>query len=96
MLLAVRDVLLSDAAHQRVARVAVGEEGADGEKHFGDGEGRGPVVLEDVQTDGALTVDVAVIDACTEQYLRWFERIFWREMYVQEENAALVDGPRWS
>ena len=49
--------------------VAVGEQGADGEQHLGDGERRTPVVLQDVQTDHPLTVDVAVIDPCAKSYL---------------------------
>lgn len=45
--------------------VTVCEQGADGQQHLGDGEGGAPVVLQDVQTDHALTVDVAVIDPRT-------------------------------
>ena len=45
-----------------LTRVAVRQQGADGEQHLGDGERRAPVVLQDVQADHALTVDVAVID----------------------------------
>lgn len=54
--------------------VAVGEQRADGQQHFGDGECRTPVVLQDVQTDHALTVNVAVIDPCAKRYLGEMER----------------------
>lgn len=49
--------------------VAVSEQGADGQQDLGDGEGGTPVVLQDVQTDHALTVDVAVVDPRTERHL---------------------------
>ena len=49
--------------------VTVSEQGADGQQHLGDGEGRAPVVLQDVQTDHPLAVDVAVVDPRTKRYL---------------------------
>ena len=52
-----------------LTRVAVSEQGADGQQHLGDGEGRTPVVLQDVQTDHPLAVDVAVVDPRTERHL---------------------------
>lgn len=55
--------------------VTVCEQGADGQQHLGDGEGGAPVVLQDVQTDHALTVDVAVIDPCTKCYLHTQEQL---------------------
>ena len=54
---------------QNLTRVAVCEQGADGQQHLGDGEGWTPVILQDVQTDYSLAVDIAVIDPCTECYL---------------------------
>ena len=65
----VRDVLLRDAADQRIARIAVGQQRADRQKDLGDGQRRRPVVLEDVEADGALAVDVAVVDARPERHL---------------------------
>lgn len=49
--------------------VAVCQEGADGQEHFRDGEGRAPIVLQDVQADDALAVDVTVIDSGAEGHL---------------------------
>lgn len=68
-------VLCGDAADQRVSRVAVCQEGADGQEHFRDGEGRAPIVLQDVQADHALAVDVTVIDSGAEGHLGGFKRI---------------------
>lgn len=52
-----------------LTRVAVSEQGADGQQDLGDGEGRTPVVLQDVETDHPLTVDVTVVDPRTERHL---------------------------
>ena len=52
-----------------LTRVAVSEQGADGQEDLGDSEGGTPVVLQDVQTDHPLTVDVAVVDPCTKRHL---------------------------
>lgn len=68
-------VLCGDAADQRVSGVAVCQEGADGQEHFRDGEGRAPIVLQDVQADHALAVDVTVIDSGAEGHLGGFKRI---------------------
>lgn len=71
----VAHVLSGDAADQRVSGVAVCQEGADGQEDFRDGEGRTPVVLQDVQADHALAVNVTVIDSGAEGHLGGFKRI---------------------
>lgn len=53
-----------------LTRIAVCQEGTDGQQDLGDGKGRAPIVLQDVQADDALTVDVAVIDPGAERDLR--------------------------
>lgn len=52
-----------------LTRVAVCEERADGQQHLGDGKRWAPVVLQNVQADHSLTVNVAVVDPCTERDL---------------------------
>jgi len=94
VLLAILGVLGGDRAHQRIAGVAIGQQGADREENLGDGESRGPLVLEDVETDDALGVDVAVVDASSELDFGWFEGVLRGEVDVQEEDAPLVDGAR--
>ena len=74
-LLPIVDVLGGDAADQGIAGVAVGQEGADGEEDLGDGESWAPLVLQDVETDDALGVDVAVVDASPELDLWRLERV---------------------
>ncbi|KAJ1101946.1 hypothetical protein NDU88_007008 [Pleurodeles waltl] len=49
--------------------VAVCEQRADGEQDLGDGQGRAPVVLQDVQADHPLAVDVTVVDPRPERDL---------------------------
>lgn len=70
MRLLVRQQLLRDGADERVLRVGVGEQGANRQQDFGDGERGGPLVFQDVQADGAGRVDVAVVDARFERDLR--------------------------
>jgi len=45
---------------------------------------------------GILAVDVAVIDARAERDFGRLEGVLRREVYVEEEDAALVDGSGWS
>lgn len=52
--------------HAALTRVRVCEQGADGEKDFGDGQRRAPVVLQDIQADVAGCGDVAVVNAGAE------------------------------
>ena len=42
---------LGDLGRQRVVRVGIGEEGADGEEDLRDGEGGRPLILKDVEAD---------------------------------------------
>ena len=77
VLLAVLSVLGGDRADQGVGGVAVAEQGADGEQDLRDGEGRRPLVLEDVQADHPLRVDVAVVDPGPELHLWRLERVLW-------------------
>ena len=95
-LLPIVDVLGGDAADQGVAGVAVGEEGADGEENLGDGESWAPLVLQNVQTDDALGVDIAVVDPGAELHFRGLEGIISGEMNIQEEDSSFIDRSRRS
>jgi len=75
VLLAVLDKLSRDCAHQWIRWIAVREEGTNGEENFGDGEGRTPVVFQDVETYHTGAVDVAVINSSSEGDFRWLEGI---------------------
>ena len=58
-----------DLRHQRVVRVWVRQQRADGEQHLGDGQRRAPLILEDVQADVAVAVDVRVEHLRLEHHL---------------------------
>ena len=49
--------------------IRVGEQRANGEEHLGDGQCRAPIVLKDVQANGAVAVDVAVINSGAANHL---------------------------
>jgi len=73
---------LGDLWHQRIIWVGIGQQGADREEHLGDGEGWGPLLLEDIQTDGPVRVDVWMIDPGCEVDLGWLEWVVSWEMNV--------------
>lgn len=70
-------VLCGDATHQRVSGIAVCKKRADGQENFRNGEGRTPVVFQDVQTYHALAVNITVINSGSEGNLGGFKRIVW-------------------
>lgn len=57
---------------------------------FGNGQGRAPLVSQDVQADAAVRVDVGVVDACGEVDLGRLEGIVGREVNGEEEDTARV------
>lgn len=93
VLVLVAHVLQRDGADQGVLGVAVGQEGTDGQENFGNCQCGRPVVLKDIQTDDALTVDVAVVNARLEDNLRWLEGVFRGEGNVQGKDATFVGRP---
>ena len=56
--------------------------------HLWDGEGWRPLGSQDVQADGAVAVDVGVVDAGGERELGRLEGVVCGEVDVQEENTA--------
>jgi hypothetical protein len=60
---------VGDLRDERVVRVGVGEQGADGEQHLGDRQRGAPLLLEDVQADAAVAVDVGVEHLRLERHL---------------------------
>ena len=80
---------MCDFRDQRVVGVGVSEQGADGEQDLADGEGRTPLVLQDVQADGAVRVDVRVVNARDEVDLGRLEGVVRRELNVKGKDATL-------
>lgn len=60
-----------DLRDERVVRVGVGEQRADGEQHLGHRQRRAPLILEDVQADVAVAVDVRVEHLRLERHLQF-------------------------
>jgi len=73
---------LGNVRDQRIVRVGVCEKGTNAEQNLADGEGRTPLVLEDVKTNAPIGVDVTVIDARGEVHLGGFKGVVSGEMDV--------------
>ena len=56
--------------------------------HLWDGEGGWPLWAQDVQADGAVAVDVGVVDPGGERELGRLEGVVCGEVDVQEENTS--------
>ena len=54
------------------------------------------MVLQDVQADGAIGVDVWVVDSCGEVDLSWLEWVVSWEMDVQEINTSGIWRIIWA
>jgi len=87
---------MCDLGNKRVVRVGVGEHGADGQKNFGYRQSRTPLVSQNVQTDAAIGVDIGMVDSSGEVNLWWLEGIVCREVYGEEEDAALERAVTWT
>merc|ERR1719195_2197685 len=64
------------------------------EEDLGDGESWAPLVLQDVETDDALGVDIAVVDPGAELHFWRLEGIIGGEVNIQEEDATFIDRSR--
>ena len=84
----VRLVDVGDLRDERVVRVGVAEQRADREEDLGEGERGRPLLLEDVEADGALGVDVGVVDLFC--FLGGCFQLFWSEREREREKAAVV------
>jgi hypothetical protein len=84
-----------DLGDERVVRVGVREERADGEEDLRDREGGGPLVLEDVEADAAVRVDVRVLDLRLELDLR-DERGTGVEKWENRSDTVSTRHRRWA
>ena len=76
--------------HEGVVWVGIGEQRADRQENFRNGQGGRPLVLQDVEADASVRVDVTVINSGCERHLRWLEGVVGREVNVQEENCDVI------
>jgi len=81
---------LSNVGNKRIIRVGISEEGTNTEQHFAYSEGRTPLILQNVETDTAIRVNVAVVDACSEMHLGGLEWVIGGKVNVEEEYTPSV------
>merc|ERR1719272_313330 len=86
----ISQIQLSNLGHKRIVWIAINHQRREGEQHLRDGQCRAPLVFQDVQTDSAIRIDVAVIDLCCEMELRWLEGVVRRKIDVQKEATTLI------
>ena len=77
-----------DLWYQRVIGVGVCEKTADRQQNFHGGQGWGPLLFQDIQADGAIGVDVWVVNSRGEIELRWLEWVVSWEVDVQEVDTT--------
>lgn len=70
--------------------IGVGEKTRDGEKHLRNGIGCGPLILEDVEADEAISIDVGVVDLGDEVALRRLKRVISGEGDAELKHSARV------
>jgi hypothetical protein len=81
---------LGDLGDKGVVRVCVSKEGRDRQQDLRDCEGGRPLILEDVETNGAVGVDVGVVDLGDEVAFGRPEGVVGGEVDIEEENASRV------
>ena len=79
-----------DLRDQRIVGVWITEERTDREEDLADGESGGPLGPQDVQADGAVGVNVGVINSSSEGHFGRLEGVVGGEVNGQEEHPALV------
>ena len=82
--------LLRDAPDERIVRIRIRQQRADGEQDLGDGERGRPLLLQDVQANLPRTVDVAVIDSRSKRNFRRFERVIRWKLNVKKKYTILI------
>ena len=85
-----------DLWDQRIVGVWITEERADREEDLADGEGGRPLGPQDVQADGAVGVNVGVVNSSCEGHFGRLEGVVRGEVNCEEEDSALVGTVRGS
>jgi len=87
-------IQFSDIGDQGVVGIGVSEQGANRQQEFGDGQGRRPLGPQEIQADGAVAVDIGMVDPGSEGHLGWFEGVIAGEFDLEEENPSVVGAVR--
>jgi len=81
-----------DIGCQRIIRVRCAKQSLNREENGSYLKGRGPVALQDIQTDAAKLIDVGMVDLGQESDLGWGHRIIIWEEELELEDTALIWG----
>lgn len=81
---------MSNLRDKRIIRIRISQHRADRKENLRNGQGRRPLVLQDIQTDASVRVDIWVVDLGGETDLWGLERVVCREMNRQEEDTIGV------
>lgn len=86
----IRLVDVGNLRDQGIIGIWIGEHGADGEKDLGDSQGGGPLVTENIQTDGTIGIDIGMVDPSDKVDLWGFKGIIGGKVDREEEDASRV------
>ena len=73
---------LGNVRNERIIGIRIGKKGANTKQHLAYGEGRAPLILEDIKADTPVGVNVAVVDACGEVDLGGLEWVVGGEVDI--------------
>ena len=86
----IRSQKLGNVWYERIIRIGIRQQGTNGEQNFTQSQSRRPLILEDIETNTAIGIDVAVINFGSKVYLRRLERIIGWKMNVQKVHATCI------
>jgi len=84
----IRLVLMGHLGPQGIIGIGIGEKGQNGQQDLGNGQRRGPLVLENVQADDATGIDIRMIDLRHKGDLGGLKGIVGGEVDIHLEDPA--------
>ena len=81
-----------DLWNEGVVWIRISEKGTDRKEDLRDSESRRPLLLENVETDAAISANVAMVYSGSKIHLGRLEWIVGGELNIQEEYPTLVRG----
>lgn len=85
---------MGDLGNKRIVGVWIGQHRTNRQQNLRNSQSRRPLVSEDVQANGAIAVDIRMIDSRRKSNLGRLKGIVSREVYVQIENSACKGAVR--
>lgn len=78
--------------NQRIVGVGVSQQGANRQQHFGDSKSGRPLVLQNIQTDAAGVVNIAMVNLSNKLNFGCLKRVVGGEMNIEHEHSSGVWG----